>query len=92
MPRRANSLSPDRLRQFARAGAEAAIQELRAQISAIEQAFPDLARPGARRTSNNIAPVRRRRRRGMSAAQRKSVSLRMKKYWAARRKAKGNQK
>jgi hypothetical protein len=36
------------------------------------------ARPGA---------GRKRKRRGMSAAERKAVSARMKKYWAARRKA-----
>lgn len=35
------------------------------------------------------APRRRRRRGGMSPAQRRAVSERMKKYWAARRKAKG---
>jgi hypothetical protein len=36
------------------------------------------------------APRRRRRRRGgMSDAQRRAVSERMKRYWAARRKAKG---
>src|SRR5690242_718633 len=33
---------------------------------------------------------RTRKRRGMSAAQRKAVSARMKKYWAERRKSKGN--
>ena len=92
MPRRSTSLSPDRLREFARAGAEAAIKELRAQITAIEQAFPEFGRPGARRASKAAPVQQRRRRRGMSAAQRRAVSLRMKKYWAIRRKAKGKAK
>ena len=34
-------------------------------------------------------PTRRRRRRKMSAAEKRAVSERMRKYWAARRKAKG---
>ncbi|HUR34621.1 MAG TPA: hypothetical protein VM032_12550, partial [Vicinamibacterales bacterium] len=40
----------------------------------------------AQGASAAAAPVRRRRQ--MSAAERKSVSARMKKYWAERRKAK----
>ena len=36
--------------------------------------------------AGNDATTRRGRRRGMSAAQRKAVSARMKKYWAARKK------
>ena len=39
---------------------------------------------GARQASGGAAPRRRRSR--MSAAARRAVSLRMKKYWAARRK------
>jgi hypothetical protein len=57
------------------------------------RAFPDLS-PGravARRvspsTNGNGAPARRKTY-NMSSAERKAVSLRMKKYWAARRKEK----
>ena len=92
MPRQANSLSPVRLRELARIGAETTINDLRAQISAIERAFPDRRRSLTARQANGAAGgpqgQRRRRRRGMSAAARKAVSLRMKKYWAGRRKAK----
>jgi hypothetical protein len=35
-----------------------------------------------------LSRTKRKARRAMSAAQRKAVSQRMKKYWAARRKAK----
>jgi len=38
--------------------------------------------------ANTLEPARKRKRSKMSAAQRRAVSSRMKKYWAARRKAK----
>ena len=44
---------------------------------------------GVERSGGDGATRGRRRRRGMSAAQRKAVSIRMRKYWAERRKAKG---
>jgi hypothetical protein len=51
-------------------------------------------RRGATRTSEAAEPPRngaaRRGRRKMSAAARRAVSVRMRKYWAERRKAKGN--
>jgi hypothetical protein len=83
---------------YARRGAEVRLAELNQELAAIYSAFPDLqtgrrGRGGARKRSPVAAPepaVRRaRRRRAMSAAQRKAVSARMKKYWAERRKAKG---
>lgn len=81
------------LKEYARKGAEARIAELQAELAGIFRAFPDLrvGRPGPRasaaRTSGAgaAAPARRRRRSRMSAAQRKAVSARMKKYWAERR-------
>jgi hypothetical protein len=42
--------------------------------------------PGRRAKANGANPVRKRTK--MSAAARKAVSLRMKKYWAARRRTK----
>jgi hypothetical protein len=83
-----SQLSPERLRDLARAGAEAALKELRAEIIAIERTFPELAlqkRRKAIRTSLTKATARARM---MSAATRKAVSERMKKYSAERRKAK----
>jgi hypothetical protein len=70
--------------RFARTGAEARLQSLEAEIQSILRMFPDLRRRGSYR-SNGAGPRRGRR---MSAAERKAVSIRMKKYWAARRKAK----
>ena len=50
MPRTAmRGLSAERLRELARAGAEAALRNLRAEIIAIERAFPELKLPQRRR-------------------------------------------
>jgi hypothetical protein len=90
----ASSLSPDQLRQLARHGAAARIQELEAEIAAIRASFPDLSgarrprrgrRPGRPAAAAPAASAAQRKRRTMSPAERRAVSLRMKKYWAARR-------
>jgi hypothetical protein len=71
------------------------LEELRQEEAAIRAAFPELfrGRPApaagtatAAATSDDAA--RRRRRWKMSAAQKRAVSERMRKYWAAKRKAK----
>jgi hypothetical protein len=89
--------SRNTLREYAKLGAMRRLEELRQEESRIRAAFPELFRPGRRTQSAGSAAAsvasdagapRRRRRSGMSAAQRKAVSDRMKKYWAARRKAK----
>jgi hypothetical protein len=89
MPRR-----PSHILELARKGAEHRYQELKAELASLQRAFPDLGeRVGrtlgeavntAERTVNDVAQRRRR----MSAAARRAVSERMKKYWAQRRKAK----
>jgi hypothetical protein len=88
--------------QYARMGALTRLTELRTEIDAIESAFPDHAprRPGRRvapsmsatgytddgETAGPTLYRKRRRRKPMTAAQRKAVGQRMRKYWAARRK------
>jgi hypothetical protein len=52
--------------------------------SAVSPSIPH-REPGRQAKTNGGNPVRKRQR--MSAAARKAVSLRMKKYWAARRRA-----
>ena len=52
--------------------------------SAVSPSVPHRG-PGRPAKTNGANPVRKRR--GMSAAARKAVSARMKKYWAERRKA-----
>jgi hypothetical protein len=61
----------------------------RVRIAELEQELAELRRlvgDGQTRTGAADAPVRKRKRRAMSAAQRKAVSERMRKYWAGRRK------
>ena len=88
MPRRgAENLSAEKLRELARTGAEIALNRLRAEIIAIERAFPELALPKRRRVLRRSVQTATTRTRQMSAAARKAVSERMKRYWAERRKA-----
>jgi hypothetical protein len=95
------NLNQEELRRLARLGALARLEELRREEAAIRAEFPDLFRGrGAAGGAGSAAPRGRRRGRPaatgagkaggrrMSAANRKAVSARMKKYWAERRKAK----
>jgi hypothetical protein len=82
------NLNQEQLRRLARLGAIARLQELQREEAAIRAQFPDLF--GRRGRAAAAAPHETRRwRRSLSAAQRKAVSERMRKYWAERRKAKG---
>ena len=87
MPRGSAGLTAERLRDLARSGAETVLKQLRAEIIAIERTFPELALPQKRRAVRDALQSARRRVRTMTAAERKAVSERMKKYWADRRKA-----
>src|SRR4051794_40908690 len=83
---------PIDMNALARAGAEARLSELQDEIAEIQRAFPGIGNTDTRRTPgrrgrptstpNESSPsiVRRRKRRAMSAAQRKAVGERMKKY------------
>jgi hypothetical protein len=76
--------------ELAALGARVKIAELEAQIAELRRRFPGAARGNvAVSASVRTAPVRRKRRRNMSAKARAEVSARMKKYWAERRKKKG---
>ena len=88
------------MKALARTGAETRIRELRDEIAEIERAFPELRGRALRRfevkrgrpakaEGASEAPVRKRKRPAMSAAQRKAVGERMKKYWAERKKQQG---
>jgi hypothetical protein len=72
------------VQELARAGAEARLRDLHAEIAALVKAFP-----GVGRLPNAATATTTRQRSRMSAAARKAVSVRMKKYWAGRRKARG---
>lgn len=84
------------MKELARLGAAARLEELSQEMDAIRRAFPGVrgrsrGRP-ARDASAQTAPAGARKRRKMSAAQRKAVGVRMKKYWAARRAAQSAKK
>ena len=87
------SLNQEQLRRLARLGATARLEELHQEESAIRAAFPELFGRGRRAAGNGGAGAASApaaggaRRRRMSAANRKAVSERMRKYWAERRKA-----
>jgi hypothetical protein len=87
MARGSRGLSVEQLREMAKQGAEEALRRLRAEVVAIERTFPELALPQRRRAARQAINSAGRQARTMSAAARKAVSARMKKYWAERRKA-----
>lgn len=87
MAKSTNRLGPERIRQLAVSGAEALLKQLQAEIIAIERTFPELALPRRRRQIRQTVKRARTRTRQMSAAARKAVSARMRKYWVERRKA-----
>jgi hypothetical protein len=92
MGRTIGRLSAQQLRDLARAGAETTLKRLRAEIIAIERAFPELALPRRRRAVRRSVQRARTRTRQMSAAARKAISERMRRYWAERRKAQAKMK
>jgi hypothetical protein len=71
------------INSLAKLGAQARLTELQTEAERILRAFPDLLnrRPAA---GSEVTSPRRGRKR-MTAAERRSVSVRMKKYWAQRR-------
>lgn len=88
------------LKTYARQGAAVRVAELREELAAIYKTFPELRKgnlddPFTRRTraaqdgGAGVGNGRKRKRRGMTAAQKAEVSKRMKKYWAERRSSKG---
>jgi hypothetical protein len=80
-----SSLSRTELLRLARAGAEARVSELHRELDALYRSFPDLRR---RRNSTPLGDgADMRKRRSWSAAQRRAVAERMRKYWAAKRAA-----
>ena len=92
MPKTSTGLTPGKLRELARTGAEHALQQLRAEVIAIERTFPELALSRTRRALRRSFNEAGRKTRRMSAAARKAVSARMKRYWAERLRAKAKMK
>ena len=80
------------LKELARDAAAKTLNQLRAEVIAIERTFPELAIPQGRRAVRRAFKDASKRSREISAASRKALSVRMKKYWAERRKAKAKVK
>jgi hypothetical protein len=84
--------SSQELKRLALIGAQGRIEALQAEIDSIVAMFPELKGAAGRSAGRGGRGVKKaaggRRNWNMSAAQRKAVSARMKKYWAARRKEK----
>jgi hypothetical protein len=88
-------LNVNELREYAVIGAEARLLKIAEEAAGIYRAFPELrGRQSSIRGAGGSAPAtggeartgrRRGRRTAMTAAERKAVSDRMKKYWAQRR-------
>lgn len=83
------AITREELLRLARAGAIARVQELEKELASIYKTFPDLrSGKGTKPAGKASSPKAGRREPGMrnwSATDRKAVSERMKKYWAARR-------
>jgi hypothetical protein len=69
-----------------------ALRRLRAEIVAIERAFPELKLPARRRQVRRAVRRTSTRAQAMSNEARRAVSERMKRYWAERRKARAKVK
>lgn len=83
--REGQGIVQSQLRRYALFGAEARLKELEAEVASIRRAFPELGTRAVPSASAGTIATPSRRRRGMSAANRKAVSERMKKYWTERR-------
>ena len=91
----ANTLSRVEVKRLALIGAQSRLDALNAEIASIVRAFPELGRGRAKAATATVSNDTPRKGRGgrkrnwnMSAEQKRAVSERMKKYWAARRKEK----
>lgn len=77
------------IRQLAAIGARARLTELKSEVAYLTRMFPELSRPGAGIPAGGARKSAKPGRKTlMSTAERKAVSRRMKRYWAARRAAK----
>ncbi len=74
---------PLALKKLAEVGASVRISELKAELDVLYKYFPGLR--SGKGSAEKPALGKAKKRSTMSAAQKKAVSVRMKKYWAARK-------
>lgn len=77
-------LSFEEMKKLALAGAEATLARLRQEVQILERTFPELATTRGRA---KLAESAGNTTREWSNAARKAAGLRMKRYWAARKRA-----
>lgn len=73
------------LKKLAEVGASVRVAELKAELESLYKHFPNLR--GAKNSAPTAVTRSKKKRSTMSAAQKKAVSVRMKKYWAGRKAA-----
>jgi hypothetical protein len=85
----ATELTQVELKRLARLGAQARLDQIEAERRAILRAFPGLSlqapAAGGARAAQAAPKKKGRKRRKMTAEERKAVSDRMKKFWAGRK-------
>ena len=81
----AKKIGDSTLREFALVGARAKFAALQAELASLVATFPELARTRGAKAVAAAPGGKRGRKKPMTAAERKAVSERMRKYWAERR-------
>lgn len=81
----AKKIGDSTLREFALVGARAKYAALQAELASLVATFPELAKARGTKGAAVVPGRKRGRKKPMTAAERKAVSERMRKYWAERK-------
>ena len=84
----AKKIGDSTLREFALVGARAKFAALQAELASLVATFPELEKARGTTVAAAAPGKKRGRKKPMTAAERKAVSERMRKYWSERRSAK----
>jgi hypothetical protein len=84
----AKKIGDSTLREFALVGARAKFAALQAELASLVATFPELAKAAGTKVAAAVPGRKRGRKKPMTAAEKKAVSERMRKYWAERRAGK----
>lgn len=85
----AKKIADSEVRRLALPGARARLSALQAEVASLLATFPELGGArGARASAGGATRKKPGRKRPMSAAEKKAVSERMRKYWADRKAGK----
>jgi hypothetical protein len=84
----AKKIADSELRSFALVGARARLGALQAEVASLLSTFPELRGGKVAPAAGSASRKKPGRKRPMSAAEKKAVSERMRKYWAERKAGK----